>query len=105
MLTHIFNVSSTKPIDGIRLTSFEHSIESAEIIDGGIGFNFARIKLIAKAENISCLVENYENGTFTTALPTTTTNLLTTITNLPTTPNPGDVKEWGDINDETKLAE
>ena len=94
------------------MTSFEHSIESAEIIEGGIGFDFVRIKLIAKAENISCLVENYENGTFTTALPTTTTNLpitttslLTTTTNLPTTLNPGDVKEWGDINIETKLAE
>jgi hypothetical protein len=114
ILEYTLNVTSERPMDGIRLTSFEDTIERAEMIEGGIGFEFARIKLFAKAENISCMVEKYENGTYTTTLPTTTTALLTTTTNLPTTtdlptttenPGEGDIKEWGEITDDTKLSE
>ena len=77
----------------------QNTIASGEIIEGGIGYNYAIIRVVSKAENISCMFEKFENGTYTTALPTTTQGL--------TTPKPeeGDVKEWGKIDDETKLSE
>ncbi|CAG9798241.1 unnamed protein product [Chironomus riparius] len=108
VLEWVIKINSTSPMDGIRLTSFEDSVASGEITEGGIGYNFATVKIIAKAENISCLFEKFENGTYTTLLPTTT-SLLTT-TSLPTTtttlkPEEGEIKDWGKISDETKLSE
>lgn len=107
-MTQNITANAKRSIDGIRLTSILDTIDSGEIVDGGIGFNFVVIRVTSKTENISCLIENFENGTYTTLLPTTTilpTTLNPTTSN-PTIPNPeqGD-REWGKTDNDTKILD
>jgi len=60
----IERINSTKTIDGIRLTSKNNSVATGEIIEGGIGFDFVKLKVVAHANFIDYLVTLFENGTY-----------------------------------------
>jgi hypothetical protein len=73
-------------MDGIRLTSVKNT-GYGEIIDGGIGYDFAEFMLVGYSNHFHFVIEAFENYT---------SSLLTTST---TTPIPDRIiEEWGTIN-------
>lgn len=57
-------IDSSKPIDGIRLTSCNRTVSSAKILDGGIGFNFFSFKVVGNEELVDFYFNTFENGTY-----------------------------------------
>ncbi|XP_070495194.1 uncharacterized protein [Chironomus tepperi] len=62
-------IHSRRFIDGIRLTSIDDTIESGELIAGGIGHTFLIMRVIAYANYLNCLIERFENGTYDPPIP------------------------------------
>lgn len=71
-------------MDGIRVRSQNNTGALAEIINGGIGYNFADFNLVGHSNFISFMFEAYENYT----------SSLITSTKIPDTI----VKEWGTVD-------
>jgi hypothetical protein len=80
------------------LISHDRTVETAEILEGGIGFNYLNFKVVGNRNFLDCSFYLFQNGTYTTALPTTTSSSTSK-------PNEEIVMEWGEVNDDTKLAE
>ncbi|KAL7039841.1 hypothetical protein ACKWTF_000138 [Chironomus riparius] len=85
-----WNVTYLAPriMDGIRLRSFNNTGAVGELIDGGIGYNFAKFQLIGHENHFYFTVDAYENYT-SSLLPD------------PTTPAPVPdkiIEEWGVVN-------
>jgi hypothetical protein len=100
---HDVSITVSKVIHGIRLINYNETASRAEIIDGGINFNFTTIRVFGRASYLTFSVELFENGVITTPLPTTTTVSTTLI---PTTPIPEKrVQEWGTFEDYRLLDE
>lgn len=86
-LNQTMRVSRT--IHGIRLRGINSIGASAEIIAGGINFNFVTFMLSRNSSYFYFIAEAYENST----LGVESTTLI------PTTPNPERVlQEWGVVN-------
>jgi hypothetical protein len=79
----------SKVIHGITLKSINSPGASAEIINGGIGYNFVTFMLGRKSNYFYFIAEVFENNTF--GIETTTL--------VPTTPLPERIlQEWGTVN-------
>ena len=56
-------INASNIIHGIRLISFENTVESGEIIEGGIGYDYIKLIVISKQNYLSCQFNLFENGT------------------------------------------
>ena len=91
-------------IHGIRIRSFHNTGALAQIIDGGINFTFATIRLIGHNNTFLFLNEFYNDGTTTTPFPTEVPS--TTPPALPTTTTlipDFEVEHWGTINSRSRI--
>ena len=74
-------------IDGLRVRSVNNSGTVGDVIDGGVGYDFASFVLIGNENYLYFIIEAFEN--YTSSLITTST----------TTPIPNRIiEEWGTIN-------
>ncbi|XP_070495075.1 uncharacterized protein [Chironomus tepperi] len=60
---YIHKVNTSKIIDGIRLTSRNNTVASAEILEGGIGFDYFKFRVIGNREFLDFIFNTFENGT------------------------------------------
>lgn len=88
-----------KPIDGIRLTSYDGTVANGEIIQGGIGFNYVTVRVTANSYYLFCLLEALVNGEYTTSILSTTSKDATT--EIPDEV----VMEKGNTDEENKFSE
>ncbi|CAG9798239.1 unnamed protein product [Chironomus riparius] len=58
------SIEASKPFDGIRLTSHDRSVASAEIIKGGIGYNYFTYKIVGIKDFVDFSFNTFENGTY-----------------------------------------
>lgn len=85
-----------KILSGIRIRSFYNSGASAQIIGGGLNYNFVSMKFVAHSNWIYVFNEFFTE-VITTTIPTTTTIGSTS-------PIPDvEVQRWGIINDQSTL--
>lgn len=85
---------TSRIIDGLRLRSFNGTGAVGDLLDGGVGFNFAVFMLVGHSNHFYFLIDAYENYT-SSLLPSPTT-----------TPGPDiTFKEWGVINYASKELE
>ena len=80
-------------MDGIRLRSHNNTGAVGELIDGGVGYNFAKFQLVGHEHHFYFTVDAYENYT-SSLIPD------------PTTPAPVPdkiVREWGAVNYASKV--
>ena len=60
----IHTISASRNIDGIRLISVNDTVASAEITEGGVGYDFFTFKVVARANFLDIKFHLYENGTY-----------------------------------------
>lgn len=83
---------SKRIMDGIRLTSVNNSGAVGDIIEGGIGYDYAIFMLVGHSNYYKFYIDAFEN--YTSSLVT------------PTTPIPNKIiHEWGTINYASNLLE
>lgn len=87
------SVSFTRIIDGLRLWSVNNTGAVGDLIEGGVGYTFARFMLVGHSNYFTYYVDAFENYT-SSLLPN------------PTTPIPEPdiiIAEWGTINYASKI--
>lgn len=83
----------SRTIDGIRLRSVNNTGAIGDLIDGGVGYNFAKFMLVGHSNYFYFIIDAFENYT-SSLIPD------------PTTPAPvPDIifKEWGAVNYASKV--
>ena len=84
-----WNVTYQAPriIDGIWLRSMNNSGAVGDLIEGGIGYNYAKFMLVGNSNYFIFYLNAYENYTSSLLTTTTTTRIPNII-----------IEEWGTIN-------
>ncbi|XP_070495193.1 uncharacterized protein [Chironomus tepperi] len=92
-------ITTSSKIDGLRLTSYDGTIASGEIIDGGLELNYVTVRVISNSYYLNCLLEAFRIGEYTTSVSSTTNNIITT-------EKPDEVvMDKGNTDEEIKLVE
>jgi hypothetical protein len=82
-------------LTGIRIRSFNDTVASAQIIGGGLYFNFISMKFVAHGHWIFFAIQLFGH-VITTTVPTTTVGTTTQAPDI-------EIQRWGIINDQSVL--